>query len=83
MCTLQNNVVLYIVATLLARLFHNVVKITFLQRYTTLYLRCVFAGGTAVVPAAPIATSYEGSNGSIFEIFFFKWALILREAHIF
>ena len=41
---LQNNVVLYIVATLLARLFDNVVKITFFKRYTTLYLRCVFAG---------------------------------------
>ena len=34
----------YVVATLLARLFHNVVKSTFLQRCTTLYLRCVFAG---------------------------------------
>ena len=43
-CTLQHNVVLYIVATSLAHLFHNVVKITFLQRCTTLYLHCVFAG---------------------------------------
>ena len=36
--TLECNVALYVVTTLLAHLFHNVVKITFL------YLRCVFAG---------------------------------------
>ena len=41
---LECNVALYVVTTLLAHLFHNVVKVTFLQRCTTLYLRCVFAG---------------------------------------
>ena len=38
------NVVLYVVATLLVCLFYNIVKMTFSQRCTTLYLRCVFAG---------------------------------------
>ena len=44
MSTLKCNVALYVVTTLLVRLFHNVLKKTFLQRCTTLYVRCMFAG---------------------------------------
>ena len=45
---------------LLARLFHNVVKITSLQHCTMLYLRCVFAGFRQELSDLHIPYTVEG-----------------------